>query len=202
MVKKKQADTKKMNPFLWFLFAIIVPIGFTITLVTIILLATGVDVGGWVKGKAAEIPGVSSFVDEDDGRKAKDVADTQLKSQIENKDSEIKQLQEELKDKETTIQMLEQDIIKLQDREQNQTEEQQKKDENQTKKNSFKSMSTSFKEMDEEKAAQILQDLKRKTALAILEELDDKERGKILEVMDATTAAQLTEQFLNKVEEE
>src|SRR5699024_11702267 len=51
-----------MNPFLWFLIAIIIPILFALILAYIIFSMAGVNVSSWVKDKASTIPVVSSMI--------------------------------------------------------------------------------------------------------------------------------------------
>lgn len=202
MAKKINTEKKKMNPILWFLFAIVIPISITIALVTIILMVAGVDVTGWLKDKGKDIPVISSFVDtEEEDNTA--VADEHMKSTLDKKNAEIDELKKELQDKEAIIEKQEQDIVKLKNK-QKSAEEVEKgnktnksKEEKDTQGNTIKSMAKSFNRMDEEQAAKILQSLKRETALAIIKELKDDTRASVLEAMDPDTAAQLTQQFID-----
>lgn len=200
MAKKIDTEKKKMNPILWFLFAIVIPISITIALVTIILMVAGVDVTGWLKDKGKDIPVVSSFVDtEEEDNTA--VAEKHMKSKLDKKNAEIDELKKELQDKEAMLEKLEQDIVKLKNKQKsaekaekgNKTNEEEKDAQG----NTIKSMAKSFNRMDEEQAAKILQSLKRETALAIIKELKDDTRASVLEAMDPDTAAQLTQQFID-----
>ncbi|MGM0940111.1 MAG: MotE family protein [Bacillota bacterium] len=196
MAKKNNTDKRKMNPVLWFLFAIVIPIIITIALATVVLSIAGIDVTGWLKDKGNNIPVVSSFVETDKEKQLKR-EDESVKAMMSDKDAEIEQLKVDLTDKEATVEQLEQEIMKLENNQANENEEQS--DDEQVKKEvtTVKTIANSFKDMDPDQAANILQELEQETALAIMKELSNDTRGSILESMNAETAAKLTQQFIN-----
>ncbi|MFA1820673.1 MotE family protein [Virgibacillus oceani] len=186
-------EKKKMNPLLWFLFAVIIPVGIVISILFIILNVAGVDVSGWAKDRVSSVPVLSKLVSEEETMTVEEDAQ-QTQARVAEKDAEIDQLQEEIRGLETTIENLNQDIVRLENRnEQNNestNEEEQASD-------PMSSMSGTFKDMDHEQAALILQNMDEETAISILNEVSNKVRGQILEAMDPEIAADLTQLLIN-----
>ncbi|MEC5422691.1 hypothetical protein QGM71_04175 [Virgibacillus sp. C22-A2] len=193
MVNKIKNEKKKTNPFLWFLFAIVIPGVIAITLAVIIFTLAGVDIGDWVKKKGSDIPVISSIISAPEEESVQR-DDERVQNTIDNKDEEIQELNQEVSDMKATIEALELEIVKL---ERNATEIDDNQDENLQGSDKVKSISSSFKDMDNEQAALIIQNLDNDTALAILSELSNKVRGEILEAMNTEAAAELTRLFIN-----
>jgi flagellar motility protein MotE (MotC chaperone) len=189
MAKQIKNEQKKMNPLLWFLFAVIIPVMVAISILLIILNVAGVDVSGWTKDKVSSVPVLSSFVSEDEESNVGEDTD-QIQARVAEKDEEIEQLNEEIRGLETTIERLNQDIIKLENRNEQNTEQ---SNENEEENEAVSSISGSFKDMDSEQAALILQNMENETALSILQAVSNKVRGQILEEMDPEIAADLTQ---------
>src|SRR5699024_10596672 len=61
-----------------------------------------------------------------------------------------------------------------------------------------KQTASSFRKMDPEKAAKIVENLDKSTAIEVLEKLSGDVRGGILAEMDAKKAAELTEGMINE----
>jgi len=184
---------KKMNPFLWFIFAIIIPAAIVISLLLIILNVAGVDVSGWAKDRASSVPVLSSFIPENDELTIEE--NTEEKQEIiEEKDADIERLQGEIRDLESTIDRLNQDILRLENR--NEPTNGQENEEEQAS-DTISSVSGSFKDMDQEQAALILQNLDEGTAISILNDVSNKVRGEILEAMDPEIAADLTQLLID-----
>src|SRR5699024_12438988 len=123
MAKQIKNEKKKMNPVLWLLFAVIIPVMVVLSLLLIILNVAGVDVTGWAKDKASHVPVLSGFVSQDEESAAEEEEIGQLQERIAQKDAEIEQLNEEIRDMETTIERQRQDIIKLENRNEQKTEQ-------------------------------------------------------------------------------
>src|SRR5690625_2447224 len=111
--KKQKKD--KMNPLLWFFFAIIIPGIVVITVTAIILSIAGINVVDWAKKAGNNIPVVSSLITEDE--KTGNQQEERTTNVVnEKKDEEIAALNEEISNLEATVENLEQDIIKLENK--------------------------------------------------------------------------------------
>src|SRR5699024_2818706 len=192
MAKQTKNKNKKMNPLLWFLIAIIIPILFALILAYIIFSMAGVNVSSWVKDKASTIPVVSSMIITDE-EKSLEHRNEKLVTALDNKDAEIETLTQEIINLEGTIEKLERDLLKLEKRNQD-SEENEAEQENEV---NVKQMSGSFKDMDPEQAALIIQRLDKEIAVSILKSMSNKVRGSVLETMDPEQAAELTEQIID-----
>ncbi|GAB3793966.1 MotE family protein [Virgibacillus kimchii] len=194
MAEKMKNRKKKMNPVLWLLFAVIIPAIVVIGILLVILNVAGVNVSGWAKGQAGNIPVLSTLVGGNE-ESAYDEESGYLEERIAEKDAEIESLNKEIRELETTIERLNQDIVKLENRnEETAVEAIELEEENDT----ALSISGSFKDMDSEQAALILQNMESDTALYILEAVSNKVRGEILEAMDPETAADLTQLLIER----
>lgn len=113
MAKQREFNEKeKMNPFLWFLFAIVIPVIIAITLTVIVFAVAGVDVVNWAKNTGEKIPVLSSVITtEEEARELESKENHQAK--LDKKDAEIEQLNSEKQTLERNIEQLEQKIAKL-----------------------------------------------------------------------------------------
>ncbi|MEN2766447.1 MotE family protein [Ornithinibacillus xuwenensis] len=193
MAKEKVLEEKeKMNPFLWFLFAIVIPIIIAITLTVIVFAVAGVNVVDWAKNTGNNIPVLSSIITTDEeARETQKEEDIQ--GRLDAKDAEIEQLTADNTNLESTIEQLEQEIVKLERDLNASSNVEDTTDETQE---TVKQISSSFSEMKSEQAALILQELEDDVAIAILSEMSNEDRGLIMESMTPDRAATLTEQFL------
>ena len=190
MAKQKLIDEKeKMNPLLWFLFAIVIPVIIAITLTIIVFAVAGVDVVDWAKKTGNNIPVLSSIITTDDEARELEKEDN-VQVSIETKDTEIEQLNQEKLSLEGTIEKLEQKITKL-ERDLD-VANQQPED----TKNTVKQISSSFTKMKSEQAALILEQLDTDTAFTILSEMSNEDRGLVMENMDPEKAANIAQRFI------
>ncbi|WP_026906121.1 MotE family protein [Paucisalibacillus globulus] len=190
MAKQKLIEEKeKMNPFLWFLFAIVIPVIIAITLTIIVFAVAGVDVVDWAKKTGNNIPVLSSVITTDDEARELEKEDN-VQVSIETKDTEIEQLNQEKLSLEGTIEKLEQKITKL-ERDLD-VANQQPED----TKNTVKQISSSFTKMKSEQAALILEQLDTDTAFTILSEMSNEDRGLVMENMDPEKAANIAQRFI------
>lgn len=208
------AEEKKKNPILWFVFAIIIPFILALVIVTVGLSFAGINVGGWVKDKAGNIPIVSSVIKTDNEK--------QLALELASKNEEIDELYNRIEDyrreidsMESIIHDLEIDIEKA--RNSNKVEKElfdkdKKSDKDKTEKTKDKSdesvlsdvdeeevkkAAASYRKMDPEKAATIISEMRNKDAVSILSTLPPETRGNILAEMDAKKAATLTKLIMD-----
>lgn len=196
MVKHTKSENKRMNPVLWFLFAIIIPLIVLITLIIFILSIAGFNVMDWAKDKANDIPVVSSILKEDEEQPAAHGNEKQLQAKITSMDAEIEALNQNVEDKESTIEQLKHDLAKLENSSAIK-ESSPDAEEDEPENSPTKTVAGSFKDMDKEQAALIIQGLDKDTAVSILKEVSNKVRGSILEAMEPKAAAALTQLFIN-----
>lgn len=195
MVKHKTNDSKKMNPVLWFLFVIVIPLVVLITLTIFILSIAGISVMDWAKDKANDLPVVSSILKED----AEPLSygnEKQLQANNSSKNAEIEELNQHIQEMEATIEQLEHEVVKLENNP-NDKHSPVNDEADRADNDPIKSVSSSFKDMDKQQAALIIQRLEKDTAVSLLKEVSNKVRGSILEAMDPKVAAELTQLFIN-----
>ncbi|AIF45466.1 MotE family protein [Virgibacillus sp. SK37] len=191
MSKQNKTDKKKLNPIIWFIFAVIVPLVVIITITLVILSMAGVNVMDWTKDKLAHIPGAATLVSGNENEKPQ-VDTNKIRSQVSQKEKEIKELNQQVDDLKTINNRLEQKIVKLEKNTSNPSLE-----EDSEGLNMIETMSQSFKDMDRQQAALILTDLEKDTAVSLLKELSNKVRGEILGEMDPAKAAELTQKLIS-----
>lgn len=185
----KAKNEKKTNPILLFLFAIVIPVIIVLVIAVFGLSLAGIDVVGWAKDKGSNVPVVSHFIKTDE-EKSLEQKLTRANETIEVQKEEIDDLKKEIESLESIVDDLELDVTRLENRHTNEgsltTDESPKADE-------IKQAASSFRKMDEEKAANIVQNLERNTAVAILSSLSGDVRGGILAEMEPQAAAEIME---------
>jgi flagellar protein FlbB len=185
-------EKEKMNPILWFLFAIVIPVIIAITLTAIVLAVAGVDVVGWAKNTGNNIPILSSMITTDEEARELEKKES-IQAKLDKKDDEITKLSEEKLSLESTVERLEQKITKL-ERDLDVAKQQPEDESNKT----VKQISSSFKEMKSEQAALILEQLDTGAAFIILSEMSNEDRGLIMEHMKPESAANIAKRFINQ----
>ncbi|UFU01026.1 hypothetical protein KO561_08875 [Radiobacillus kanasensis] len=194
---KIEKQEKEKAGFLQWLFIIIIPLVFAVTLTGIILTVAGVNVLDHAKNVANHIPGISSVIEtEEEVKQAtakKRVEDNkeQVEAAVANKDEEIETLKSNLTEKEREIDELTQELAKLSSQleEQNNTNEE-------VQQNILEDVSASFEGMDPEEAAPIISNLEVATAIRVLKNVPSEERGLILGAMEPEQAATFTTALL------
>lgn len=204
-------EEKKKNPILWVIFAVIIPVTLAIVIITVGLSFAGINVGGWVKDKASNIPIVSSVIKTD--------SEKQLELELTNKNEEIDELYDrieeyrrEIDSMESIIDDLEIDVEKARNSEKvdkelssnDEADDKKRKDADSSKSDEkeltegaeVKKAAASYRKMDPEKAAPIIEEMKNKDAVAILTALPPEARGNILAEMETKKAATLTKEMM------
>lgn len=197
MADTKQTEKKKMNPILWFLFAIVIPVSIVLVIIFVILSLAGFNVLDWTREKGSELPVVSNFVSSPE-EVAIEEEISRLEEELEMKDEEIEQL-------EFTIDELEDEIVHLEQEISSQEEiianfeagETDEEDGEETDNDSLSEMAKTFEEMKAKGAAQILENMTEEEVVIIMRELPNDVRGDILEAMDAEIAASIAAQLMN-----
>lgn len=191
---KNNPKKKKMNPILWFIFAIILPLMIVSVIAVFILSIAGIDVLDWAKKKGSTVPVVSTFIKSDE--------EEDLILQLERAEETIEKQKEEIEDLNLEIESLqsikeqkEQDIVKLEKKLKSEGDHTDPTSVREPA-NSVKQTAASFRKMDQQKAAQIIQNLEKDAAIDILKQLSNDVRGKILEEMEPKLAAELTERLM------
>ena len=191
MAKENQTSKKKMNPVLWFLFAIIIPLIIVIVIVWVVLGVAGFSVFDWAEEN--DIPVISSFVSSEEDTNTEREAE-RLTSLLTSKDEEIEQLNLEVNNLQTNITELEQELLKLENASDSAevAEADAALSEENPSSDSVKQVVTSFEEMDSENAAAIIGHMEQTEALVILQAISNDIRGEILQEMEPEVAAEFT----------
>ncbi|WP_068672392.1 MotE family protein [Oceanobacillus sp. Castelsardo] len=197
MAKKKNDKSRKINPFLWFVFAVVIPVAVVISIVLIILNIAGFDAVNWLKEKGNSVPVISNMITTDDEGQQQS-SEMHLQKVIEKKDEKIEDLTQSMNDQEAKIQDLEREITQLEKKEsdnKNLQETMESEEEDSNKK--VKTVAKSYEEMAPEKAAEILTNMADQSSLVlILKEISNDSRGKILQEMDPKKAAEVTKNLM------
>lgn len=195
MFKKTNDIPRKLNPILWFLFAIVIPIIITTVIAAVIMTLAGVKVGDWAKNTAQKIPIVSTFIPaEEEKNYQKEIEKS--KKLIANRDEEIESLQNKIEDLEQLNEQLEQDVLKVENKRRSEENIANEEKEENEPDDQLKQLAASFKKMNQKQAALIFQDLNNDIAISVLAQVPNEVRGGILEAMDPKRAAELAELFL------
>lgn len=191
---KNKSDQKKMNPILWIIFAIILPLIIVSVIAVFVLSFTSFDVIDWAKKKGNNVPIISSFIKSDEENELLSKLE-RAEDMLETQKEEIAELNLELQGMESINLQQEQEIIKLENKIKG---EEELADPASTVEPSarIKQTAASFRKMDQKKAAEIIQNLERDSAITILKELSNDVRGKVLEAMEPKIAAELTERLM------
>ncbi|HEY4601557.1 MAG TPA: hypothetical protein VIG73_09860 [Cerasibacillus sp.] len=184
----------KMNPLVWFFFAIIVPLIVAITLAFIIIAVTGFDAWGWVKSTGKNIPVISSLIPADENEKREALEKEQTELVLKEKEQEIEDLLLENNDLKAQIKQMKQKQAKLEKSIETNLESRNLKEDDTNQVDQFVG---AFKDMKAEQGAQIIENMNEESALSLLKKMPNKVRGKILEAMDSKKAAILTEKLID-----
>lgn len=193
----KRDKSRKVNPFLWFLFAVIIPVAVVVSLVFVILNIAGFDAFNWLKEKGSNVPIVSNMISTDDAEQQQST-EMHLQQVIEEKDEKIEELTQSMNDQEVKIQELEREITQLEKSEldNKDLEETMELEEEDTNKK-VKTVAKSYEKMAPEKAAEILENMSDQSSLVlILKEISNDSRGEILQEMDPKKAAEVTKDLM------
>lgn len=185
-------NEKKTNPILMFLFAVVIPLFIVIAIVIVILNFAGIDVIGWVKDKANEVPVLSSVVTTEE-----EAVVQQHEEQLKAKDEQIEELEQQTEELQATIEELERELLYYENSYESleDTSEEEESEEG-NEQRSQGTTASSFANMDSAQAAAILEEMPTEDTLIILQQVSNKVSGSILEAMNAETAAELAQRLL------
>lgn len=191
-MESKVSDSKVYSKVQWFLFVIVIPILFTITLALVLLTIAGINVFEYAKVIGQHTPIISNYVSSDDNATAENKVSLELQissleGTIQEKEELIEDLEKNLEGKQTEIASLHEELSYL--------EEQilLKEEEQQTYGKSIAEISKMYETMSPKNAAVIIPKLDNEEALSILSALKTETVSKILEKMDPEDAAKYTQ---------
>lgn len=195
---EKTKEKKKLNPILWFLFAIVFPLIIVLTLTIFILSLANISVLDWVAEKGSNVPVISSVV------KTKDEKLTEEKlAESKTKVTEQKEQLSSLTAEVTSLKLSNEELTALLVREKEKFEKLSEEVSvppqvvEEAEVETGEVAVASFRKMEPASAAKIMEDLDRQSAATILAALSGKVRGVILAEMNPTIAADLTEIILD-----
>ncbi|MBB6452922.1 flagellar motility protein MotE (MotC chaperone) [Salirhabdus euzebyi] len=148
-------ENKGSSKLQWFLFVIVIPIVFTITLLLIVLTVAGVNVFDLAEKYGSNIPIVSLLVEESPEQEAEQENVTELKATIKDYEANIEILEQDVKTKEEQITELELTIAQLESDMVNKEQEEQDKEEQ------VKNVAKSFSQMDAKSAGPIVEKMEK-----------------------------------------
>jgi flagellar motility protein MotE (MotC chaperone) len=186
-----EEEKKPYNKLQWFLFLIVIPLLFTITIALIVLTIAGVNVFELSKEYSSKIPLLSKWTQ------------TEEAPSINEYQSKVIDLEAEIKDREALVAKLE-DIIESRDQEIQNIELEKQRLEDEIKelravqeedKRAFKDIIKTYETISPKKAAPILTSLSDEEAVKILSNIKADTLAKILEQMEPEDAARLTQKL-------
>ncbi|QOR68560.1 hypothetical protein IM538_10840 [Cytobacillus suaedae] len=187
----KVSASKIYSKFQWFLFVIVIPVLFTVTLALVLLTIAGVNVFEYSKVITQNTPILSNYVSSDENavvenRESVELQISSLEGTIQEKEEQIAELEKNLEEKESEINSLQEELLYLE-------EELLVKEEQETYGKTIAEISKMYETMSPKNAAVIIPKLDNDEALSILSVLKTETVSKILEKMDPEDAAKYTQ---------
>jgi flagellar protein FlbB len=183
-------EEREYNKFQWFLYVILIPFLFTVTLIVVILSVAGFKPLEKTKEIAGNIPLLETFIADE----------KQIMNQEERLKQEIVKLQKTVQEKEATLLEMERDLQEKQDKieelqieiEKLRAELQAKEEEQQLQNQRIKNIASLYETMSPKKAALVISSLDDSEAEKILTALPIDQVAAILEKMSPEDAAKYT----------
>lgn len=193
----EELETKKTSRFQSFIYVVLIPLLFTITVALIVMTILGYNVFELTKEYGQKIPFVSSMISDDASDSAKDIETNmiELEAEIKDREAKITKLETELESKDQEISRAELEKERLQEEIDELTAI---KEEN---KRAFKDIVKTYETISAKKAAPILSQMSETEALQILTNLKSDRLAEIMEKMEPEDAARYTELLTADVEE-
>lgn len=193
-----QEEKQGYSRIQWFLFVVIIPLLFALTVALIVMTIAGVNVFDKTKEVTANIPYVSEWINsaEQDGKSDSEQV-AELQAEIKNKEAEIGQLSNDLEGSEAEIE----DLLTEQDRlnaELKQLQQEREKTADSEEEQPVNNVVKTYESMDEESIAGIIINLTDNEAVAILKQLSVEKQGAVLEELEAEKAAEYTKILSNE----
>ncbi|MGN7398840.1 MotE family protein [Cytobacillus praedii] len=193
----EELETKKTSKFQSFIFVVLIPLLFTITVALIVMTILGYNVFELTKEYGQKIPFISSALSDDASDSAKDVETKmiELEAEIKDREAKITKLETELdsKDQEISRAKLEKEQLESEIEELTAMKEENKR--------AFKDIVKTYETISAKKAAPILSQMSETEALEILTNLKSDKLAEIMEKMEPEDAARYTELLTADIEE-
>lgn len=193
----EELESKKTSRFQSFIFVVLIPLLFTITVALIVMTILGYNVFELTKEYGQKIPFISSALSDDASDSAKDVETKmiELEAEIKDREAKITKLETELdsKDQEISRAKLEKEQLESEIEELTAMKEENKR--------AFKDIVKTYETISAKKAAPILSQMSETEALEILTNLKSDTLAEIMEKMEPEDAARYTELLTADIEE-
>ncbi|MEH7122855.1 MotE family protein [Bacillus sp. JJ1532] len=185
----KVLEEKKQSKFQGFIFVVLIPLLFAITVALIVMTILGINVFELSKEYGQKIPFISSALNEEGSQSIEDIESKmiELEAEIKDREAKISKLETEIENKDEEIsqvqlekERLEEEILELT----------AMKDEN---KRAFKDIIKTYETISAKKAAPILSQMGEEEALQILSSIKADTLAAIMEKMNPEDAARYTE---------
>lgn len=185
---EKEIDVEaeeKVGKLKWFLFVIVIPLLFTITLALVIATVAGFNVFGAVQKYGSNIPFLSEWMNGKQQSAEQVLQKTMLeqKAMIEEKTQQVKKLEKEIKNKQSEIDALKQEIKRL-------NAELSAKQKQETTSTSPSETKPTIQDI-----AKMYETMSPKNAAAIIPKMSDQEAVRILSTLGRDTAAAILEKM-------
>ncbi|MDQ0350623.1 flagellar motility protein MotE (MotC chaperone) [Alkalibacillus filiformis] len=188
---KEQRYEEKNNKWQWFLYVIVIPIVFAITLVMVVTTIAGINPFQAMQEYGSKVPVVSSFInDPEEERLQEQIAD--YESTVQDQQATIHDLESQLSTRDQEVDELTEEVNTLQQQLESQEHSRISQEE------AVERLTRSFSEMVASHAADIIVEMEVEIALDVLEKLNDDERGEILSEMDSDIAASFTNSLVQR----
>ncbi|MET3682137.1 flagellar motility protein MotE (MotC chaperone) [Alkalibacillus flavidus] len=175
----------------WFLFVIVIPIIFAVTLVLIIATFAGVNPIEKAREYGSQMPIVNSFVTSPE--------EENYEEQLANYEATVQDQEATISEQEATINSQTQEIEEL-NAQIAQLQEQLEEDQNDqaSRDETVSRLTRSFSEMDATRAAEVMTEMEQAVVLDVLAQMNDTARGSILAEMDPELAANLSNALVQR----
>jgi flagellar protein FlbB len=181
-----ETNEKGYSKIQWFLFVILIPLLFAITLSVGILTVAGVNVLELAKKYQTEIPIISTAANENEKEESNREQIDSLQATIENQKAAIVEYESEIVTKDEKISSLQSEIADIKEKLES------ARNVNENIKIKLENLADMYAGMSSRNAAAILTELDEKDATEILALMDNDERGAILAKMAPEKAATIT----------
>ncbi|KYD07156.1 MotE family protein [Saccharococcus caldoxylosilyticus] len=195
---ERNQEIEKESRLQWFLFIVVIPALFAITLAVVIMAIAGVNVMDAVKTYSNNIPVISQYIDVQKTQKKLGATIEKQNEMIAQQKKRIRSLENKLSAKQQEVDQLKQELEYLQQQQAKPfAEEAAAEGETVTMEDVVNIYST----MSEKNAASILATMSESDVLTILSALDSDKAAAILEKMPLDQAAKYTSMLARRAEE-
>ncbi|WP_027963189.1 hypothetical protein [Halalkalibacillus halophilus] len=188
-----EKSNKQSNKLQWFLFVIVIPVVFAITLMMVVATIMGVNPIKAAQDFGSNVPVISSFItDPEEEQNEQEVAE--YEATVQDQQTTIDNLESQLTSKDQEIDELIEQVNVL--------EQQLEADEEGrlSRSEATDRLARSYAEMEAERASAIIVEMEQPLALDILEQMNDEQRGEILSGMESSVAANFSNALIRRSE--